>query len=658
VGTLCAKDRPHHATGVLWGLGERDLLSSRGSPPGVEVVGEALNPLARGRPTAELLLASLLEQSSDGISLTDRVSGRLLEVSDAFCRLTGYARHELIGRTTLEIGLIEDLDSRARMLAWIEQGLEGPFEIPLCRKDGVTRQFELSIQTLAGGEFLSVISRDVTEHRETERELERRAELLNLAHDAVVVREPVENRITFWNREAEAVYGYSAEEATGRILQELLASAYPDSKAALDDALAQTGQWAGVIRHTRKDGRTIAVSSRQALQRDEQGGAIAIIELNSDITERIRAEDNFRGLLDSAPDAMVIVDEQGEIQFGNAQTSELFGYRREELLGQPVEMLMPVRYRAHHPHDRGEFFAAPRGRAMGDGRSLWGRRKDGSEFAIEISLSPLETQDGLMATAAIRDVTERKLFEQRLSDTNLQLERADRAKNIFFSSMSHELRTPLNAVLGFTGTLLMGLHGPLTEEQIPPLLTVQRTGKHLLSLINDLLDLARIESQQFELHPEPIDCRALLDEVVVGLQPLADTKGLALEAVPLTETTPLLCDRRSLNQILINLANNAIKFTERGSVRIELSQHDDGAQLATRFAVRDTGCGIAVEDQERLFAAFEQITTGEEQPFEGTGLGLYISQMLAELIGAEITLESVAGQGSTFGLELTGSAGR
>ncbi len=609
------------------------------------------------RASVDDLLASLLERSTDGISLTDRASGRLLSVSSAFCRLTGYAREELIGRTPAEIGLVTDYEQpRVAMLSGIDQNQGGIYEIPVRRKDGSLRQFEFSVQLVHGGEVLSVITRDVTERQDAERELRLRADLLNLAHDAVVVCEPTDKRITFWNREAEVVYGYSAEEANGQIIHALLISQYPSSAKAGSDALLQTGQWEGILRQTRKDGQVIAVSSRQALQRDEHGHPTAIIELNSDITERIRAEDNFRGLLDSAPDAMVIVDRQGQIQFGNAQTTELFGYDRDELLGQPVEMLMPVRYRVHHPHDRGDFFAAPRGRPMGDGRNLWGRRKDGSEFAIEISLSPLETADGgLMATAAIRDVTERKRFEQTLRDTNVQLERADRAKNIFFSSMSHELRTPLNAILGFTGTLLMGLHGPLTEEQIVPLRTVQRTGKHLLSLINDLLDLARIESQQFELHPEPIDCRALLEDVVGGLRPLADAKGLALEVSPIGEATEILCDRRSVTQILINLTNNAIKFTGQGSVRLDLSQRSEGARLVTRFAVMDTGCGIAREDQVRLFAAFERVTTGSTHSFESTGLGLYISQMLAGLIGAEITLASVPGQGSTFGLELPGS---
>src|SRR5436309_3325105 len=178
-----------------------------------------------------------------------------------------------------------------------------------------------------------------------------------------------------------------------------------------------------------------------------------------------------------------------EIQMANAETERLFGYPRDELLGRGVEMLIPDRYRARHPEHRTGFFHAPLARPMGAGLDLWGQRKDGAEFPVEISLSPVDTDEGLLATAAIRDVTERKRFEADLRDANVQLEAASQAKDRFLASMSHELRTPLNAILGFTGTLLLELPGELNAEQAKQLRTVQSNGKLLLSLINDLLDL-------------------------------------------------------------------------------------------------------------------------------------------------------------------------
>jgi signal transduction histidine kinase len=218
--------------------------------------------------------------------------------------------------------------------------------------------------------------------------------------------------------------------------------------------------------------------------------------------------------------------------------------------------------------------------------------------------------------------------------------------------MSHELRTPLNAILGFTGMLLLEMPGPLNAEQAKQLETVRTSGRHLLSLINDLLDLARIESGKFELSVEAVDCGDLLEEVAVGLRPLAEAKDLGLDVILGSETIEVHSDRRSLSQILINLANNAIKFTDQGGVRLALTRTSDGDVPAVRFSVTDTGRGIEANDQERLFAAFEQIGRPTSGPYEGTGLGLYICQTLATAIGGVINFESELGKGSTFTVEI------
>ena len=250
------------------------------------------------------------------------------------------------------------------------------------------------------------------------------------------------------------------------------------------------------------------------------------------------------------------------------------------------------------------------------------------------------------------EIDERQRLYQALQEINIELAKASKAKDRFLASMSHELRTPLNAIIGFTSTLLMKLPGDLNAEQEKQLLTIQKSGRHLVSLINDLLDLAKIESGKVELYTEPVACKAVLDEVGAALKPLGEAKGLAFE-IRAPEGDPMISnDRRALTQILLNLANNAIKFTDHGSICIELKQQrrDGEGALRTQFAVQDTGVGIAAEDQARLFQVFEQFGPRGARRQEGTGLGLHLSQKLATLLGGHIEIESKPGKGSCFTL--------
>ncbi|MGK5072340.1 hybrid sensor histidine kinase/response regulator [Janthinobacterium sp. ZB1P44] len=250
---------------------------------------------------------------------------------------------------------------------------------------------------------------------------------------------------------------------------------------------------------------------------------------------------------------------------------------------------------------------------------------------------------------------ELETINREIALKNLELAEASRMKSAFIANMSHELRTPLNAIIGFTGALLMKLPGPLTSDQDKQLNTIRASARHLLSLINDILDVAKIEAGKLTLSIEPVHCQDLMAEVADTLRPLAQQKGLALEmALGEAGQPPVIIDtdRRALTQILINLLNNAIKFTEQGTVRICLAQREEDGVLVTEMSIADSGAGIKEEDQAKLFQAFSQLDSTSTRHVEGAGLGLYLCQNLANAIGGALFFNSDYGSGSTFTLAL------
>jgi PAS domain S-box-containing protein len=490
--------------------------------------------------------------------------------------------------------------------------------------------------------------------KDAQRVQSRFGELLESMPDAVVIANSA-GQIVYVNAHALRLFGYGTNDLIGRPVELLLPERFRTKHVShrVEYLRQPRTRSMGIgleLFGLREDGSEFPVEiGLSPLAIEDRTLVMSAIR---DVSLRQQEQEKFRGLLESAPDAIVIVNPTGMIELVNSQAERLFGYARIEMLGQPVEMLLPERYRDRHRGHRGGYFGDPRVRPMGVGQELFGRRNDGTEFPVEISLSPLRTERGMLISSAIRDITDRKRIEQELLDKNLELEKADQAKNQFLASMSHELRTPLNSIIGFTGTLLMKLPGPLNADQEGQLRTVQKSGRHLLSLINDLLDLAKIESGRMELAMTDLDAVAVLREVAEALQPQANAKGLAFSVEAPAGPVVIAAEPRALRQILTNLADNAIKYTDEGFVRLRLTCGREDSPAAVQFAVEDSGPGIAPEDQDQVFNPFTRFKSGTRPAKAGTGLGLHLSQKLAALMDGEIACRSAQGEGTVFRLTL------
>ena len=351
----------------------------------------------------------------------------------------------------------------------------------------------------------------------------------------------------------------------------------------------------------------------------------------------------FHGFLDAAPDAVVIIDGDGVIAQINSQTEKLFGYDREELVGRPLEMLMPERYRGSHVAETRAYAADPRPRPMGRGLDLFGLRKDGREFPIDVSISPLPPERGLFVASTIRDMTSHRRLEEELRQRTRELEEADRQKDNFLSAVAHELRSPLSVLT--LGTHVLKLHQADRTLLEQTLGRFERQTAHMARLIEDLLDLTRVRSGTLTLRREVMDLRTVFVNAVEMGQPLVESRQQFLEVAQLTEPLWVSGDPSRLVQVVSNLLTNAARYTPEGG-HIWFSAAKEGETAILR--VRDDGVGIAKEMLSRVFELFRQVDPAGGSSSGGLGIGLYLVRRLVELHGGSVEATS---DGSNTGSE-------
>ncbi len=623
----------------------------------------------RFRVAAESMLDSLAILSPVRDRRGEIIDFRLRYVNDAYCALVDLDRERVVGHRLGE--LFPGFPGSERFAVYRRVAMTGE----LCRTEELqlsatwagaslaSRVFDTVIASM--GQELVVSARDVTERKRNEQEGRLRAELLDLAHDAVIVRDPAESRVRFWNREAEAMYGFSRAEAVNQVTHELLATVFPESREAVSRALATAGRWVGELRHTRKDGEVIVVSSRQALQRGDDGQPMAVIELNSDISDRKRAEEelaHLTALLERTQEITKTGGWEYDLLTGTATwTDEVYRVVGLHRASHPPE---PAQAIAGYDAESAQIIEAAFRRLVAEAEpwdlELGLLRGDGQRIWVRVIGRPA-TEDGrvVRVSGTISDVTDRRRaeeeirtlnaeLEQRVAARTAELEQVNQELETFAYSVSHDLRAPLRAIDGFSKALLDDYAERLGEGGQRYLERVRAGVARMGTLIEELLELSRLSRQHFER--VPINMSEVAREVVAELTTADPDRRVEVE---IQDGLVAEADPELVRTALVNLFTNAFQFTartERPRVRFGMLEHD-GVPV---YFVADNGAGFDMAHAIGLFRPFHRLH--RESEFPGTGIGLATVVRAVHRHDGVIWAQAAVNQGATFHFTLTPGA--